>query len=447
MKRGMPKSFDAISYFLLALSLAISALCFYRSEQYRADTDVLLTETYEIQRRASLIREIVANTIGEVRLAIATENYPSTIQDDVDLLSFNISATKDLEYSSRYLEPKELNRLTVSISIIDTEINPILNNHNQYDSVLSSLYMVKDQMIHFSGSAMTHTLTAKDTTRIHDNALRNTTIFATSLFLFMLFGVMIHQRAAFAQRKDQQIRSFASLFAHMTRSRVTGLALFLGRLRGSTTEDPEMVAAAFRTAKELDAINDGLLKIAYTAKPAGGVSLATVLETIGRDHGGQDHGGQVRFDVRDDARDAVVASPQLHLILDELIRNAENAVAAADRAAPLVIVRGRLAPRFPIGHRLILEVTDNGIGMTQAVRDKATEPFFSLRAGSHVGLGLTSCAEMAKALGGKLTIQSAENVGTTVRISYPVTRLAMGGLRNAQAEGDLGRSGGRIAGE
>jgi signal transduction histidine kinase len=253
--------------------------------------------------------------------------------------------------------------------------------------------------------------------------------------LFVLFGVMLHQRATFAQRKDQQIRSFASLFAHMTRSRITGLALFIGLLRGSTTEDPEMVAAAFRTAKELDAINEGLLKIAYTAKPAGRVALATVMETIG-----QDHGELVRFDVRDDARNAVVASPQLHLILDELIRNAENAVAAAGRAEPRVVVRGRLTPRFPFGHRLIIEVGDNGIGMTPAVRDKATEPFFSLRAGSHVGLGLTSCAEMAKALGGTLTIQSAENVGTTVRISYPVTRLAVAKLRHGQAEG-------RIAGE
>jgi signal transduction histidine kinase len=194
-----------------------------------------------------------------------------------------------------------------------------------------------------------------------------------------------------------------------------------------------MVAAAFRTAKELDAINEGLLKIAYTAKPAGRVPLATVLETIGRDHN-----GLVRFEVADDARDATVASPQLHLILDELVRNAENAVAAAGRAEPRVVVRGRLAPRFPFGRRLIIEVTDNGIGMTPAVRDKATEPFFSLRAGSHVGLGLTSCAEMAKSLGGRLAIQSVEGVGTTVRISYPITRVA-----GVQAPGDARANAGR----
>jgi signal transduction histidine kinase len=45
-----------------------------------------------------------------------------------------------------------------------------------------------------------------------------------------------------------------------------------------------------------------------------------------------------------------------------------------------------------------------------------------MRAGSHVGLGLTGCAEMVEAMGGRFRIDSAEGLGTSVRILYPLPR-------------------------
>lgn len=159
------------------------------------------------------------------------------------------------------------------------------------------------------------------------------------------------------------------------------------------------------------------MKIAYTGKPDRNVALRTILDAIS-----QDHGGQIQFDVHDDAQKALVASPQIHLILDELVRNAEHAMTASGSMEPCIIVRGRLARRFPFQRRLILEVIDNGVGMPPAVLKKAAEPFFSTRAGSHVGLGLTGCAEMVRALGGRFKIESQEGLGTSVRIVYPVSR-------------------------
>jgi len=147
------------------------------------------------------------------------------------------------------------------------------------------------------------------------------------------------------------------------------------------------------------------------------VALQSILDALS-----QDHGGRIQFDVPEEARAALVASPQFHLILDELIRNAEQAVAAAGKPDSPVVLRARLTRRFPFGRRLVLEVIDHGLGMSRAVRAKAAEPFFSMRAGSHVGLGLTGCAEMVKALGGRFRIESAEGRGTSVRILYPLRR-------------------------
>jgi len=410
---------ELFPYLALAVAISLSSWSFMRSEHYREETDMLLTQSYEIEWRGSQVRERLANIIGYLKIAIATGEREPRLVQEIGLLQFNIVALKNLEYANHFLDPKDFDRLDNSLTMIRANINPALADGGQDLNVLAWVSEIQEDMFHVSGTAGAHSRTLTETAQIEENALRNTAIFALALSAVIVVGVVIHQRAAFAQRKDRQIRSFSSLFAHMTRSRVSALALFIGRLGDTATPDPEMVAAAVRAAKELDAINDGLLKIAYAGKPARRVALKAILDAIRLDHGDRIH-----LDIPDEAQDAPVAFPQLHLILDELIRNAEHAVAAAGRAAPSVVLRGRLAPRFPFGRRLILEVVDNGVGMTPAVREKALEPFFSTRAGSHVGLGLTGCAEMVKTLGGRFAIQSMENIGTTVRISYPIARDA-----------------------
>ncbi|MBN9137608.1 MAG: sensor histidine kinase, partial [Phyllobacterium sp.] len=59
-----------------------------------------------------------------------------------------------------------------------------------------------------------------------------------------------------------------------------------------------------------------------------------------------------------------------------------------------------------------------GIGMSPSTLAKAKEPFFSTKAGVHLGLGLTNCMELVKTMAGKFKITSTPDVGTTVRISY-----------------------------
>ncbi|MER9632856.1 hypothetical protein [Mesorhizobium sp. M0228] len=51
-------------------------------------------------------------------------------------------------------------------------------------------------------------------------------------------------------------------------------------------------------------------------------------------------------------------------------------------------------------------MADKGAGMTSAIVEKATTPFFSARAGNHTGLGLTASSHMVSTLKGKLFISS-----------------------------------------
>jgi len=71
---------------------------------------------------------------------------------------------------------------------------------------------------------------------------------------------------------------------------------------------------------------------------------------------------------------------------------------------------------------LCLEVQDNGIGMTEEVRKKATEVFFSTKPSTEgTGLGLAIVSEIVAKHHGELDIDSCEGEYTKVRIFLPVT--------------------------
>ena len=73
---------------------------------------------------------------------------------------------------------------------------------------------------------------------------------------------------------------------------------------------------------------------------------------------------------------------------------------------------------------VLLEVTDNGVGMTADVAERALEPFFTTKGPHHgTGLGLASVYSTVSALGGTVDIESEVGRGTTVRLSLPASAV------------------------
>ena len=69
---------------------------------------------------------------------------------------------------------------------------------------------------------------------------------------------------------------------------------------------------------------------------------------------------------------------------------------------------------------VMVGVSDNGIGMTDEVRAHVFEPFFTTKdVGKGSGLGLSQVYGMARQSGGTVTIDSAPDRGTTVRLYVP----------------------------
>jgi signal transduction histidine kinase len=102
--------------------------------------------------------------------------------------------------------------------------------------------------------------------------------------------------------------------------------------------------------------------------------------------------------------------PLLHLVLEQLVSNALEAMPAG----------GVLSLRvWDEGPRRCLSVADTGHGLGAEARRRLFEPFFTTKSFGHLGLGLTLCRDMIEAQGGALHVSSAEGQGTTVTLAFP----------------------------
>jgi signal transduction histidine kinase len=107
---------------------------------------------------------------------------------------------------------------------------------------------------------------------------------------------------------------------------------------------------------------------------------------------------------------------QIVQALSALLSNSLHAVRDAARHGRRGTITLRLWAREDVA---LLEVIDNGVGMSPAVRARALDPFFTTREGS-TGLGLSMVAERVRRAGGEIVLESEHGLGTTVRLFVPL---------------------------
>jgi signal transduction histidine kinase len=109
-------------------------------------------------------------------------------------------------------------------------------------------------------------------------------------------------------------------------------------------------------------------------------------------------------------------------VFSALVNLADNAVRASDRCQP-VTIRTRLD-----GDELAIDVNDRGKGMSDLVRMRAFEPYFSSRRNSYsAGLGLSECRAQVESMGGWVDIESVEGHGTRASVVIPCATCPTGG--------------------
>jgi signal transduction histidine kinase len=104
----------------------------------------------------------------------------------------------------------------------------------------------------------------------------------------------------------------------------------------------------------------------------------------------------------------------MRIIFMNLISNAIK-YQREDNANPSIAISIKVTEEFST-----IEFRDNGIGIEEKYKSKVFDMFFRgtiLATGS--GLGLYIAREIIVKLGGKINLQSEENIGTTISIQIP----------------------------
>jgi signal transduction histidine kinase len=107
-----------------------------------------------------------------------------------------------------------------------------------------------------------------------------------------------------------------------------------------------------------------------------------------------------------------------YYLTDALKSLVENALEAATKPQGKVVVR---TFRYDVGEkpRAVVEIIDNGAGMTpEFVRDRLFKPFQTTKPDG-VGLGLATASQIVHFHGGKIDVISRPGGGTVVRVIFP----------------------------
>ncbi len=98
----------------------------------------------------------------------------------------------------------------------------------------------------------------------------------------------------------------------------------------------------------------------------------------------------------------------------------ENALHAMPGGGSLTMrVRREPTPAGVSPRHLVVAVTDTGVGMDAEALARIFEPYFSTKA-TGTGLGLTIARRNVELIGGRIAVESARGVGTTVTMQLPV---------------------------
>ncbi len=411
----IPKQFFSSTtglYLVLTIALSLSCWSFIRFERYGLENRRSATQVSEALSLSAKARVGIVRVAGWIRLDSKTNDVEPPYDREITLIINNIDRLQMLGF----LRPQEISLLHQTRDLVMAHIMPIAVSGRGYDQALRYADEVEENLARISDVAAVHRREVKEKAEFKRTLRRRYFAFVLILVVLISGAILITQNAEFEKRRNGYVRSVALLHSHMTRSRIAALRLFLDYFNDQRSPAPEMLRAALEAVKELEAINSGLVRIVNSERDAHTEALGELLQGIR-----VPLDTEIGLEIESNAKYLQVSAIQVHLIVEELVNNAVTAVAG--KQTKQITIRARLLNRhFSFANKLLIQVADRGGGMTSDILDKAATPFFSTRAGSHVGLGLTSCIEMVKAMQGKVKIDSTPGVGTVVSVLLPLNQ-------------------------
>ena len=244
---------------------------------------------------------------------------------------------------------------------------------------------------------------------------------------FLIQARDVEERRAMAARllQAEQLASLGTLaagVAHEINNPLTYVLMNLELIRRRTRGDPALV----ELSRELESATEGVGRVR---------DIVADLRAFSR----RDDGARTLLDVR------VVLDSAIRMAWSEIHHRAElerdyravSAVEATESRLAQVFLNLLLnaAQSFPeagphphriyvatreTGGEVIVEIADDGPGMSAETSARAFEPFFTTKpAGVGTGLGLSICRSIVASLGGTIDVESAPGRGSSFRVALP----------------------------
>ncbi len=220
--------------------------------------------------------------------------------------------------------------------------------------------------------------------------------------------------------KLAMVGKLAAGVAHSIRNPLTSVKMRLFslerslRLTPTEKEDMEVISEEIR---HLDTIVRNFLEFSrrpklkiQTVNPSDVVDMAVQLLR----HRLESYGVEVELYRQRRLPDIEGDPEQLKEVLVNLLVNACDATGEGGR----ILIREEEGRTDPMGHVVVIRVSDNGPGVPDAIKEKVFQPFFSTKE-EGTGLGLSIAARIVEDHHGCLSLRSKEGKGATFIITLP----------------------------
>jgi len=133
------------------------------------------------------------------------------------------------------------------------------------------------------------------------------------------------------------------------------------------------------------------------------------------------HDVEVKLDLDPDIADILAEHNRLEQVFINLVSNAIDAMDEKDNRPEISDKTKRLTIRsFNVNNHVCVQVTDSGIGMSEEVKNKIFEPFYTTKkVGKGTGLGVSISYGIVQDYKGSIEIESEIGKGTTFTIKFP----------------------------
>ena len=216
-----------------------------------------------------------------------------------------------------------------------------------------------------------------------------------------------------------------ALLGQMGASIVHDTRNFLTTINGSCqliefySKDVKIKECAKRIKMDTDEVNRIITDFLTLAKPANiAVEEVSAYDLLGSvknllQTSSLIKGIDVEFDFNHDERYLMCDQVRIRQVILNICKNAIEAMHNVEH--PVLKIKTGIDE---LTNEIYMEITDNGIGISEKTIKKIGTPFFTTKKNG-IGLGLSSCFQIIKEHKGRIEIKSKLNVGTTFNIILP----------------------------